>query len=93
MMPDHLVSTNSTFTPISLARREATSISKPTRLPALSLNTQGTNTSTPTFMTPRFMISSTRLSLACAPTRPAIATSATSARIHAFFISLPPSFL
>ena len=41
MIPDQAVGTNSTFTPISLARRVATSISKPISWPFLSFIAQG----------------------------------------------------
>ena len=59
MMPDHLVGTNSTLTPMSLAKRVATSISKPTNLPVLSFMAQGTKVEKPTRSTPLFKTCST----------------------------------
>jgi len=53
MMPDHLVGTNSTCTPMSSATRRATSISKPMYSPSLSFMAQGTKVSNPTRSTPR----------------------------------------
>jgi hypothetical protein len=53
MMPDHLVGTNSTLTPMSSARRVATSISKPINFPVLSFMAHGTKVDMPTRSTPR----------------------------------------
>ena len=74
MMPDHLVGTNSTLTPMSSARRVATSISKPISLPVLSFMAQGTKVDMPTRSTPRWITCSTTLSwlsAAIAPGMPA----------------------
>ncbi len=64
MIPAHLVGTNSTLTPISAARRLATSISNPTSCPLLSFMAQGTKVDIPTLSTPRFMTCSMVLSAA-----------------------------
>jgi len=61
MMPDHLVGTNSTCTPMSWAMRLATSISKPMYSPFLSFMAHGTKVSKPTRSTPRSMIWSSTL--------------------------------
>ena len=62
MMPDHFVGTNSTLTPMSSARRVATSISNPMKLPFLSFMAQGSKVSMPTRRTPRFRACSRVLS-------------------------------
>ena len=62
MIPDHFVGMNSALTPMSLARRLATSISKPMKLPVLSCIAQGTKVDMPTLSTPLFMTCSSMAS-------------------------------
>ena len=62
MIPDNFVGMNSGLTPMSRARRLATSISKPMKFPDLSCIAQGTKVDIPTLSTPRFITCSSMAS-------------------------------
>ena len=87
MIPAHFVGTSWSSTPRSLARRFATSISKPTNSPFLSCMAHGTNEENPTRSTPRLTTSSIMdvcASFACArPGRIKAAASINTAKIAA----------